>query len=140
MIMLTDEERTALEKKYFPRVEWTALGPARRVYEARTAAETPGGVTAALAGLAVEAGFIEPGQRAVTGGPEETLEALRRKGADRSIGMVFGDSAQAHWCDIAVEPPGAGGWQRLVIRSEEGENLVALAHAEGVLRFRRANY
>lgn len=138
MIMLTKEEQEALRKKYFPRVPWTELGPVRRTYLVRTAAGASEAVTEAVAALAEREGFIEPGQRAVIGDADAALAAFRARPADAAIGMIFGTEAAAHWCDISVDPPGEDGWQRMLVRSEEGENLIALAHAEGILRFRRA--
>ncbi len=134
---LTEEERKALQKRYFPRVPWGDQGPVRRRYKVRNADGVPGSPTDALIALAKDAHFIAPDQHAVTGGPEEGLEAFRHKAEDPSIGMIFGDSIDAHWCDIAVEAPDPEGWHRLIVRSEEGENLIALAHEEGLLRFRR---
>jgi len=131
------DEREALKKKYFPRVPWTDKGPVRRRYLARPA---DGSATAqeALARLAEREGFTEPGQHAVTGGADEAYAAFRRKSSDRTVGMIFGTEAAAHWCDIACAPADADGWQELIVRSEDGENLTALAHNEGVLAFRRA--
>ena len=133
MIMLTDEE-TALRKKYFPRVTWTENGPIRRLYRVRPAEE--GDTLAILLALAERECFIAPGQRAVTGGAEDCLEAFRSKASDKTVAMVFGNSLAAHWSDISLEPA-AEGWQLVAVRSEEGENLVALAHSEGLLRFKR---
>lgn len=135
MIMLTNEEEAALRKKYFPRVSWTENGPVRRLYKTRPAGE--GDVLSILLALAERECFIAPGQRAVTGGAEECLDAFRSKAADKSIAMIFGDSIAAHWSDISLAPA-EDGWQLMAVRSEEGENLVALAHGEGLLRFRRA--
>ena len=135
---MTDaEEREALRIKYFPRVPWTELGPVRRRYRTIPADGSPS-VEAALRSLAEREGFIEPGQSAVTGGAAETLAAFRRKPADRSVGMIFGTEPAAHFCDIACGAPDADGWQELIVRSEEGENLTALAHALAVLRFQKA--
>ena len=125
----------ALKKKYFPRVPWTEDGPVRRVYLARAEA---GGVLAALAALAEREGFTEPGQETVAGGAEACLAAFERKAAGAPVGMIFGEALAAHWCDIAADPPDADGWQRMIVRSEEGENLTALAHNEGLLQFRKA--
>ncbi len=137
MIMLTNEEQAALKKKFFPHVSWTEQGPVRRMYFVKTAdrSET---VPEVLNALARKEGFTAPEQQTVIGGQEETLAAFRRKAGGEDVGMVFGTELGAHWCDIALDMPDAEGWQRLIVRSEEGENLIALAHAEGLLRFRRA--
>lgn len=135
--MLNEEERTALQKKMFPRVEWTELGPVRRMYRAKAADEAQS-VLETLSALAKQEGFTAPGLPGVTGGSEETLEAFRRKAAGDDPGMVFGTDTQVYWCDIALDAPDSEGWQRLIVRSEEGENLVALAHNMGLLRFSRA--
>jgi len=132
--MLTKEEEAALRKKYFPRVTWTENGPVRRLYKTRPAEE--GDTLAILLALAERALFIAPGQRAVTGGAEACFEAFRSKTVDKSVAMIFGDSLTAHWSDISLEPAEEG-WQLMAVRSEEGENLVALAHSEGLLRFKR---
>ena len=134
MIMSTNEE-AALRKKYFPRVTWTEDGPIRRLYKVRPAEE--GDTLAILLALAERELFIAPGQRSVTGGAEVCLDAFRSKAADKSIAMIFGDCLAAHWSDISLEPAEEG-WQLMAVRSEEGENLVALAHSEGLLRFKRA--
>ena len=124
----------ALKKKYFPRVPWTEDGPVRRVYRARASE----GVIGALTKLAEAEGFTEPGQETVSGGADECLAAFRRKAAGEPVGMVFGDSLAAHWCDAAADPPDADGWQKMIVRSEEGENLTALAHNLGLLQFKKA--
>jgi len=124
-----------LKQKYFPRVPWTEDGPVRRRYRVRAEA---GDVLAALAALAEREGFTEPGQETVTGGAEECRAAFERKAAGEPVGMIFGRSLEAHWCDIAADPPDKDGWQRFVVRSEEGENLTALAHNEGLLQFKKA--
>lgn len=135
MIMLTKDEEMSLRKKYFPRVDWTERGPIRRLYKTRpTEGED---VLEILLALAEREGFIAPGQRGIVGGAAECLAAFRQKGADRSIAMIFGRGMDAHWSDLSLEPA-EDGWQLLAVRSEEGENLVALAHGEGLLRFRRA--
>lgn len=137
MIMLTNEEAAALRKKFFPRVEWTEEGPIRRLYRVRPAAEGTG-VTDILLALGEREGFIAPGQSAVTGDAGACFAAFRQKAADRSVTLIFGLEMAAHWCDIAVDVPDGEGWQRMAVRSEEGENLIALAHSEGLLRFKRA--
>lgn len=134
--MLNEEEYNALRKKMFPRVQWTELGPVRRMYRAKAADETRT-VLETLSALAKQEGFTAPGLPGVTGGSKETLEALLRKAAGDDPGMVFGTQAQAYWCDVALDAPDEEGWQRLIVRSEEGENLVALAHNLGLLRFRK---
>lgn len=131
------DECEALRRRYFPRVAWTERGPVRRRYLARPA-DGSGSVAAALLHLAEQEGFIEPARPAVVGSAEETFAAFRKKPSDPSVGMIFGTETAAHWCDIACGAADADGWQELIVRSEEGENLTALAHAEGVLRFRRA--
>ena len=136
--MLTKEETAALRKKYFPRVEWTERGPLRRLYRVRPAAEEGVSVTDILLDLGEREGFIAPGQHAVTGVAETCLAAFRQKAADKSVALIFGTEMAAHWCDIAVDAPDEEGWQLMAVRSEEGENLTALAHSEGLLRFKRA--
>ena len=42
------------------------------------------------------------------------------------------------FCDIAADPPDTQGWQRYLVRTEEGENLTALAYGEGLLQFKKA--
>jgi hypothetical protein len=136
--MLTNEEQAALRKKYFPRVSWTEQGPVRRVYLVRTV--TPGAdVIQTLIALAQREWFIEPGQRAVVGNADQTLLAFRSRATDKTVGMIFGAELGAHWCDLALGAPDEDSWQTMIVRSEEAENLVALAHNEGLLRFRRAN-
>ncbi len=124
-----------LKKKYFPRVPWTEEGPVRRRYRARSEG---GDVLAALAALAEAESFTEPGQKTVVGGADACLAAFSRKAEGEPVGMVFGSETAAHFCDIAAGPPDAEGWQELLGRSEEGENLTALAHNLGLLRFRKA--
>lgn len=132
-----DAALEALRRKYFPRVPWTEKGPVRRRYRARAAA--PGQtVTGALAALAAAEGFTGPGRRAVAGGAAECLAAYRDMGGDASAGMVFGEGLDACWCDIAAGTPDEEGWQEILVRSERAENLIALAHAVGALRFKRA--
>lgn len=135
--MLTDEETAVLRKKYFPRVEWTERGPLRRLYRVRPAGEGAS-VTELLLALGEREGFVAPGQHAVTGDAGVCEDAFRQKAADKSVALIFGTEMAAHWCDIAVDAPNEEGWQLMAVRSEEGENLTALAHSEGLLRFRRA--
>ncbi len=130
------DETEALKRKYFPRVPWTERGPVRRRYLARPA-DGSGTVPEALARLAEREGFTAPGEATVIGGAEETFAAFRQKAAGGPARMILGTEPAAHWCDAACGPADADGWQELVVRSEEGENLTALAHNEGVLRFRR---
>ena len=125
----------ALKRKYFPRVPWTEDGPVRRLYRAKA---EQGSVLAVLTALAEREGFTEPGQKTVSGGAEACLAAFARKAAGEPVGMIFGETLDAHWCDIAADPPDGGGWQRMIVRSEEGENLTALAHNEGLLQFKKA--
>ena len=136
MIMLTDEECEALRKKFFPHVNWTDRGPVRRSYLVR-ASDGEGDVLGLMAALAEAEGFSAPGQRTVTGDRETCLAAFREK-TGGGVGMIFGTEAAAHWSDIALTPPESDGWRLLLVRSEEGENLTALAHNLGLLRFRRA--
>lgn len=135
---MTDEEFQTLKKKFFPRVAWTENGPVRRAYLVKPAAGAYASAEEALAALAEREGFTAPGRRTVTGGAEETLAAFRAKARGEAVGMVFGTELSACWCDAALSAPDGDGWQKLIVRSEEGENLVALAHCEGLLRFRRA--
>ena len=130
--VFTDPALEALRKRFFPRVPWTDEGPVRRRYLARAEGQS---VAAALEALALSEGFIAPGGRAVTGGPEACLAAFqKRKNEDT---MVFGDGLDALWCDLALSEPDADGWQTLLVRSETAENLVALASAVGAVRFRK---
>ena len=133
----SEEELEKLRKKFFPRIPWGEDGPVRRVYLARTA-ERDMSVCAALLELARREGFVEAGGPAVLGGSEDCLASFRKKPAGGPAGMVFGAELSAVWCDAAAGEPDTDGWQRLIVRSEEGENLVALAHCEGLLEFRRA--
>ena len=130
--VFSDPELEALRRKFFPRVPWGPEGPVRRRYMARAEGRT---VEAALEALALEEGFIAPGGQAVTGGPERCLEAFRRR--DGEDMLVLGRGAAVCWCDLALGEPDADGWQELIVRSEEGENLIALANALGAVRFRR---
>ena len=136
--MQLDEKQQKLRKKFFPRAEWTDQGPVRRVY-LTCPADGSASSQEALAALADRAGFAGPGQQCVTGGAAQAWDAFERRADGGSdIALIFGTEADAIWCDIVCCPADEDGWQRTIIRSEEGENLVALAHAEGVLRFRRA--
>ena len=131
-VVFTDPALEALRRRYFPRVPWGPEGPVRRRYIARAEGKS---VTAALEALALTEGFIAPGGHAVVGGPEACLAAFRRRGSEDTI--VFGEGLDALWCDLALSVPDAGGWQKMIVRSEQAENLVALAHAVGAVRFRK---
>lgn len=133
--VFADEALEALRRKFFPRIPWTEAGPVRRRYIAR-AAEPGRSVEDALAALAKAEGFIGPGEEAVCGGAETCLAAFRIRG-ERDI-LVFGRGLDVVWCDFALGPAGEDGWQELIVRSEEAENLTALAHAVGAVRFRPA--
>ncbi len=122
----------ALRRRYFPRIPWTAEGPVRRRYRAKAEGRT---VAEALEALALEEGFIAPGERAVTGGPEACLAAMESRGERDTL--IFGDGPDNLWCDLALGPADGDGWQELIVRSEEAENLTALAHAVGAVRFRK---
>ena len=135
-VVFEDEALEALRKKYFPRIPWTERGPVRRRYLTRAAAGE--NVVAALVRLAQQEQFIEPGQNAVLGNAGACLAAFQRRGSDSTIAMVFGTDLDAHWSDLALGAPDGDGWQEIIVRSEEGENLIALAHATGVLRFKKA--
>ncbi len=133
--VFADEALEALRRKFFPRVPWTAAGPVRRHYFARAVQD---GQTAAqaLEALAIAEGFIGPGRRAAVGDGAACLEAFRRRGeADM---MVFGLGLDVFWCDFAFGPVDDAGWQEILVRSEEAENLTALAHARGAVQFRKA--
>lgn len=130
--VFADPVLEALRKRFFPRVAWGPDGPVRRRYLAR-AEELD--AAAVLEELALAEGFIAPGKRAVTGGPEACLAAYRQRSGEDTL--VFGRGPEAHWCDLALSEPDADGWQELIVRSEQGENLIALASAVGALRFRR---
>ena len=129
-----DPALEALRKKYFPRVPWTGAGPVRRRYLAKAvgAGQT---VAGALEALALAEGFIAPSGHAVTGGPETCLAALQSRGEADTL--IFGGGLDALWCDLALGPADADGWQEMIVRSEEAENLVALAHAVGAAWFRK---
>ena len=127
-----DPALEALRKRYFPRIPWTDEGPVRRRYRAKAEGRT---VAEALEVLALSEGFIASGERAVTGGPEECLAAMQTKGGADTL--IFGQGLDVVWCDLALGPADEDGWQELIVRSEEAENLTALAHAVGAARFRR---
>ncbi len=129
-----DDDLEALRRKYFPRVPWTEAGPVRRRYYARAVREDQT-VAGALEALAIEEGFIGPGRRAVTGDGAACLAAMQNRGGAETL--VFGLGPDACWCDIAFGQVAGDGWQEILVRSEEAENLVALAHAAGVVRFKR---
>lgn len=138
--MSTDIELTpieqALKKKYFPRIPWTEDGPVRRRYRVRAAEGQA--VTEALRSLAAAEGFTAPDRPAVTGGADACLAAFRDRGTDSGAGLVIGLGLDAYWCDLALGAPDDEGWQEMIIRSETAENLIALAHAVGALRFRKS--
>ncbi len=129
-----DPELEALRKKFFPRIPWTGEGPVRRRYMAKAAWEGQT-VAEALEDLALAEGFIAPGGRAVTGDGEECLAAFRDRGGEDTL--IFGEGLDAVWCDLALGPADEEGWQALIVRSEEAENLTALAHAVGAVRFKK---
>ncbi len=130
--IFTDPALEALRKKYFPRVPWGEDGPVRRRYLAKAEGRT---VEEALQALALAEGFIAPGERAVTGGPETCLAAFQGRGSGDTL--VFGRGRESVWCDLALSAPDEDGWQELIVRSEEGENLIALAGAVGAVRFKK---
>lgn len=133
--MLTDPEQEALRKKYFPRVPWTEDGPVRRRYLTKAASGED--VIAELVRLAQAERFIAPGRQAVMGNAAACLESFRRRGGEDTV-LIFGSGLDAHWCDLALGTADDEGWQEMIVRSEEAENLIALAHAVGALRFRKA--
>ena len=134
--IFADEALEGLRRKYFPRIPWTEQGPLRRRYLTRPAQDAD--AIQVLTDLAAAQGFIEPGQHAVTGDAGACLAAFQARVRDRSIALIFGTELSAHWCDLALGPADPEGWRELIVRSEEAENLTALAHAVGVLKFRRA--
>ena len=129
-----DPALEALRKRYFPRVPWTEHGPVRRRYLARAAREGQT-VAEALEALALAEGFIAPGGKAVISGPETCLAAMENLDGEETL--IFGQGLDAHWCDLALGPADGDGWQELIVRSEQAENLAALAHAVGAVRFRK---
>ena len=129
-----DPALEALRRKYFPRVPWGPDGPVRRRYMARTAAGHQT-VAAALEALALSEGFIAPGGRAVIGDAAACLAALQSQGEAETL--IFGRGLDALWCDLALSPADPEGWQEMIVRSEQAENLIALAHATGAVRFRK---
>ena len=132
--VFADPTLEALRKRFFPRVPWGKQGPVRRRYLARAAQEGQT-VAQALEALALSEGFIAPGGRAVCGGADTCLDAFRQwDGTDR---LVFGLGPDVYWCDLALGEPDGDGWQQLIVRSEQAENLVALANALGAVQFRR---
>lgn len=133
--VFAEDDLEALRRKYFPRIVWGTQGPVRRRYRTRAAEGQQ--VLQALDALARAEGFIGPGQRAVCADGDGCLRAMRQKGADESVAMVFGQGLDVFWCDLALGPVGADGWQEIVVRSEEAENLIALAHAVGALLFQK---
>ena len=132
--IFNDPALEALRKKFFPRVPWTGEGPVRRRYMAKAAKEGQT-VAQALEDLALAEGFIAPGGRAVIGDAGECLAAFRDRGGEDTL--IFGEGLDAMWCDLALGPADEESWQELIVRSEEAENLTALAHATGVVRFKK---
>ena len=132
--IFADETLESLRRRYFPRVPWGPDGPVRRRYLARAAAEDRT-VEEVLTALAEAEGFTGPGRETFIGDGSGCLAALQGRDGDR---MILGRGLDAVWCDAAVGPADGSGWQELIVRSEEAENLVALAHAVGALRFRKA--
>ena len=130
--VFTDPALEALRKKYFPRIPWTAEGPVRRRYRALAQGRS---VAQALEELALAEGFIGPGRRAVTGDGERCLAAYQT--GENEGTLVFGLGPEAVWCDLTLWEPEEDGWQTLTVRSEEAENLIALAHSLGAVRFRK---
>ncbi|MCD7748597.1 MAG: hypothetical protein LUH42_00925 [Oscillospiraceae bacterium] len=129
--MTTEEQR--LQKKYFPHTPWTEEGPVRRRYLAKAA---EGDALDALKALA-EAELLLPGEKIMTADGPEALALLRRRDGGEPLALILGRGLDACWCDLALSLPDADGWQTLLVRSEEGENLTALAHARKALQFRR---
>ena len=134
---LTPDEQ-ALRKRYFPRIPWGPDGPVRRRYRVRAAAE---GVSpsAALAALAEAEGFTAPDRPWAEGDGAVCLAAFQDRPAGSGAGLVIGRGLDAYWCDLALDAPDNEGWQELIVRSETGENLIALAHGMGTLRFRKSS-
>lgn len=130
--ILDDPQQEALRKKYFPHVEWTIQGPVRRKYRARAA--SGGGVVQALETLARREEFIAPGETVATCDAGQSY-AVFQAAIGRET-MVFGTELAAVWCDLAAGPPDENGWQPLLVRSEEAENLIALANATGDVLFK----
>lgn len=133
--IFADAGLEALRRKFFPRVPWTEAGPVRRRYRAKAAREGQS-VEEALTALARAEGFLGPGQEAVLGDAGTCLAAFRTRG-ERDI-LVFGQGPEVCWCDMALGPADEDGWREMIVRSEEAENLAALAHAVGAVRFRPA--
>ncbi|MCD8087428.1 MAG: hypothetical protein LUE22_02410 [Oscillospiraceae bacterium] len=130
---MTTEEMQALQKRYFPHAPWTEEGPVRRRYQVQAA---QGDALGALTALAEEE-LLLPGERIAAAAGEETLALLRRRDGGEPLALILGRGLDALWCDLALSPPDGEGWQTLLVRSETGENLIALAHARKALRFRR---
>ncbi len=133
--IFAQEDLEALRRKHFPRVPWGPEGPVRRRYRAQ-AAEPGRTVEDALTALAKAEGFIGPGREAVSGDAAACLAAFRERGGEDTL--VFGRGPDAVWCDFALGPAGEDGWQELIVRTETAENLTALAHAVGAVRFKKA--
>ena len=129
------EEEQKLKKKFFPRVPWTEEGPVRREYLVRAADGSGTDAGALLAKLAVEFGFCDT---TVSGDAGVCRKSFADRAAGENTGLIIGTEAAAVWCDLSVCDAAEAGWQRLIVRSEQAENLTALAHEEELLRFRRA--
>ena len=134
-MMLTPEEM-ALRKRYFPRVPWGPDGPVRRRYRVRAAEGVS--PSEALAALAEAEGFTAPDRPWVEGDGAVCLAAFQDRLPESGAGLVIGRGLDAYWCDLALGAPDSEGWQELIVRSETGENLIALAHGMGTLRFRKS--
>ena len=128
------EQEAKWKKKFFPRVPWGENGPVRRMYLVQSLKDGQPDAARALAALAVTFGFCE---KTVTGDADVCCEAFARRADTRGSDLIFGTDRAAVWCDAVVTDTPEPGWQRLIVRSEEAENLTALAHEEGALRFRR---
>lgn len=129
--VFTDPVLETLRKRFFPRVPWTDAGPVRRRYMAKAEGMS---VAQALEALALSEGFLASGSRAVFGGAEACLAAFQKR--QREDMLVFGQGLDVCWCDLALGEPDQEGWQEIILRSEEAENLAALAHAVGAVRFK----
>ncbi len=127
----------ALRKRYFPRIPWGPEGPVRRRYRVR-AAEEGVSPSEALAKLAEAEGFTAPDRPWIEGDGAVCLAAFQDRPGESEAGLVIGRGLDVYWCDLALGAPDSDGWQELIVRSETGENLIALAHGMGTLRFRKS--